>query len=140
MFSLPKNATAPFCPPEVKGSVVIPPGASTWRKWLKYAGPGLLISVGYMDPGNWATDIEAGSKYGYDLLFAVLLSSLSAMLLQWLAMRLGVVTGRDLAQWARLRGSRKSILFQSQLATRCWYWASRARSSVNWKRLYWDLS
>lgn len=116
MIPLPKNATAPFCPPEVKGSVVIPLGASSWRKWLKYAGPGLLISVGYMDPGNWATDIEAGSKYAYDLLFAVVLSSLVAMLLQWLALRLGIVTGQDLAQWARLTGSRKTVLFQWLMA------------------------
>ncbi len=72
---------------------------------IRTAGPGLLIAVGYMDPGNWATDIEAGSRYGYDLLFVVILCGLGAILLQYLAMRLGVVGGRDLAQVARDRYS-----------------------------------
>src|ERR1700761_4453031 len=103
MYILPKSATAPFCPPEVKGSVPIQGGAGFWTRLKSFAGPGLLVSVGYMDPGNWATDIEAGSKYGYSLLYAVLLSSLAAMLLQWLAMKLGVVTGRDLAQLSHER-------------------------------------
>ena len=82
MFTLPRTATAPFCPSEVRGSVLIPPGASLWRRMTRMAGPGLLISVGYMDPGNWATDIAAGSKFGYALLWVVLLSSLAAILLQ----------------------------------------------------------
>jgi len=111
MYILPKTATAPFCPPEVKGSVPIQGGASFWHRLKTFAGPGLLVSVGYMDPGNWATDIEAGSKYGYQLLFAVLLSSLAAMLLQWLAMKLGIVTGKDLAQLSRQRNSRQVNLF-----------------------------
>ncbi|WP_244828481.1 Nramp family divalent metal transporter [Caballeronia sp. TF1N1] len=102
-FKLPTTATAPFCPSEVKGSVAVAPGASSWKKLLQFAGPGLLISIGYMDPGNWATDIEAGSRYGYDLLFVVVLSSLAAMVLQCLSMRLGIVTGRDLAQLSRER-------------------------------------
>src|SRR6516225_8528152 len=110
MFTLPKTATAPFCPPEVKGSVAIPAGAGFWQRLRRFAGPGLLISVGYMDPGNWATDIEAGSKYGYDLLFAVVLSGLAAMLLQYLSMRVGIVTGEDLAQLSkRLYGRRANI-------------------------------
>jgi len=72
-FSLPKIATAPFCPPEVAGSVSVDPRASLFKRLLRFAGPGLLISIGYMDPGNWATAIEAGSRYGYNLLFVVLL-------------------------------------------------------------------
>ena len=98
MFRLPTTATAPFCPSEVHGSVVVPAGAPTWQRLLKIAGPGLLVAVGYMDPGNWATDIEAGSRFGMALLWVVLASSLAAMLLQTLALRLGLATGRDLAQ------------------------------------------
>lgn len=60
MFRLPTTATAPFCPSEVRGTVAVPPGLPLWKKLLRFAGPGLLVSVGYMDPGNWATDIEAG--------------------------------------------------------------------------------
>ena len=102
-FPLPRTATAPFCPSEVKGSVRIDPGLPFHKKLLRYAGPGLLVSVGYMDPGNWATDIEAGSRFGYGLLFIVLLASLAAMLLQTLCVRLGLVAQRDLAQLCRER-------------------------------------
>jgi manganese transport protein len=98
MYRLPTTATAPFCPSEVQGTVAVPAGFSNWQKLLRYLGPGLLISVGYMDPGNWATDIEAGSRYGTDLLFVVALSSLAGILLQTLCARLGLVAGRDLAQ------------------------------------------
>ncbi|MBC7690228.1 MAG: Nramp family divalent metal transporter [Methylotenera sp.] len=98
---LPKTATAPFCPSEVQGSVKVPDAAPFWKKILAFAGPGLLISVGYMDPGNWATDIEAGSRYGYALLSVVLFSSACAMVLQCLSMRLGLVTRRDLAKLCR---------------------------------------
>lgn len=108
MFRLPKTATAPFCPSEVRGTVSIAPASSIRSKFSRFAGPGLLVSVGYMDPGNWATDIEAGSRFGYDLLSVVVLSGLAAMLLQWMSMRLGVVTGRDLAQLSRERYSRKA--------------------------------
>ncbi len=69
MYSLPRTATAPFCPSEVKGSVTVDAGLPFHKKLLRFAGPGLLVSVGYMDPGNWATDIEAGSRFGYGLLF-----------------------------------------------------------------------
>ena len=93
-FKLPTTATAPFCPSEVQGSVAVSQGAPFWKKILQFAGPGLLVSIGYMDPGNWATAIEAGSRYGYSLLFVVVLSSLAAMVLQCLSMRLGIVTGR----------------------------------------------
>lgn len=101
MSLLPRNATAPFCPSEVKGSIAVDPGLPLHRKLWRYAGPGLLVSVGYMDPGNWATDIEAGSKYGYGLLFVVLLASLAAMLLQTLCVRLGLVAQKDLARACR---------------------------------------
>jgi manganese transport protein len=99
--SLPELATAPFCPSEVQGSVKVPEGAPLWKKILVFAGPGLLVSVGYMDPGNWATDIEAGSRFGYALLSIVLLSSLAAISLQCLSMRVGLVTNKDLARLSR---------------------------------------
>ena len=87
---------------EVHGSITVPgEGASFWQKFRAYWGPGLLVSVGYMDPGNWATDIAGGARFGYTLLSVVLLSNLFAMLLQHLAVKLGVVTGRDLAQACR---------------------------------------
>ena len=76
-------------------------GASFFRKLLAFAGPGYLVAVGYMDPGNWATDLAGGSQFGYTLLSVVLLSNLMAVLLQGLASKLGVVTGRDLAQACR---------------------------------------
>jgi manganese transport protein len=75
--------------------------ASTWRKMLAFAGPGYLVAVGYMDPGNWATDLAGGSQFGYTLLTVILLSNLMAVLLQGLASKLGIVTGRDLAQACR---------------------------------------
>lgn len=76
------------------------------RRLLGFAGPGWLVAIGYMDPGNWATDIAAGSAFGYRLLCVVLLSNVMAMLLQILALRLGIVAGRDLAQLCRERFSR----------------------------------
>ena len=101
MLSLPTTATAPFCPSEVRGSIEVPKTGSTLQRLMRVLGPGLLVSVGYMDPGNWATDIEAGSRYGYALLWVVLMSSLAAMLLQTLSLRLGLVTGKDLARACR---------------------------------------
>jgi len=97
-WSLPKIPTAPFCPSEVQGSVPIPSEGSSWRKLLAFLGPGLLVSVGYMDPGNWATDIEGGAQFGYSLLSVIFLSNLIAILLQSLCVRLGIVSERDLAQ------------------------------------------
>ncbi len=76
-------------------------GRSKWRKMLAFAGPGYLVAVGYMDPGNWATDLAGGSKFGYSLLSVILISNLMAVLLQGLASKLGIVTGRDLAQACR---------------------------------------
>ena len=87
--------------PEVFASVKVPEGAGFWKKLLAYAGPGLLVAVGYMDPGNWATDIAGGSQFGYTLLSVILLSNLFAILLQYLALKLGIVAERDLAQACR---------------------------------------
>jgi manganese transport protein len=101
MLNLPTTATAPFCPAEVRGTVAVPWGGSSWKKILRFAGPGLLVSIGYMDPGNWATDIQAGSEFGYRLLFVVVLSSLAAIVLQCLCARLGIATGKDLALLSR---------------------------------------
>jgi manganese transport protein len=76
-------------------------GATKWKKILAFAGPGYLVAVGYMDPGNWATDLAGGSRFGYTLLSVILLSNLMAVLLQGLSSKLGIVTGRDLAQACR---------------------------------------
>jgi manganese transport protein len=86
---------------EVHRTVTVPTTGGFWRKMMAYAGPGYLVSVGYMDPGNWATDLAGGSKFGYSLLSVILLSNLMAILLQALCVRLGVATGRDLAQSCR---------------------------------------
>lgn len=80
------------------------------QRWMGFAGAGTLIAVGYMDPGNWATAIAGGARYGYTLLSVVLLSSVMALLLQWLAARVGLVTGRDLAQLSRSQYSRRTSL------------------------------
>ncbi|HRH56214.1 MAG TPA: Nramp family divalent metal transporter [Chitinophagales bacterium] len=84
--------------PESFSSISIPKHAKGWRKLMAFAGPGLMVAVGYMDPGNWATDIAGGSSFGYTLLSVILISNLFAILLQHLALKLGIVTGRDLAQ------------------------------------------
>ena len=86
---------------EVHGSIVVPADAGFWRKLLAFAGPGYLVAVGYMDPGNWATDLAGGARYGYTLLSVILISNLMAILLQALAVRLGIGSGRDLAQACR---------------------------------------
>src|SRR5499425_1837290 len=87
--------------PEAHRTIPIVPGLSWFRKVLAFAGPGYLVAVGYMDPGNWATDLGGGSKFGYTLLSVILLSNLMAMLLQALSAKLGIVAGRDLAQACR---------------------------------------
>ena len=84
--------------PESHRSIQVPTGVSFWRKLLAFSGPGYLVAVGYMDPGNWATDLEGGSQFGYTLLSVILLSNLMAILLQALCAKLGIVTGHDLAQ------------------------------------------
>lgn len=87
--------------PEAHGTVSVPAGAGFWRKLLAFSGPGYLVAVGYMDPGNWATDLAGGSRFGYTLLSVILLSNLMAILLQSLCAKLGIATGRDLAQACR---------------------------------------
>ena len=122
-FSVPPAVTTPpaLSPPEtgwrharrgnslseVYASIRVPGAdASFWRKLRAFWGPGLLVAVGYMDPGNWATDLAGSARYGYTLLSVVLISNLFAMLLQHLAAKLGIVTGRDLAQACRDHYSR----------------------------------
>ena len=87
--------------PEVHRSVPLPPGGSWVRRLLAFAGPAYLVSVGYMDPGNWATDLAGGARFGYQLIWVLVMSNAMAVLLQTLAARLGVVTGKDLAQACR---------------------------------------
>jgi manganese transport protein len=108
----PKNQPiiAPDVPPsehhayslsEVHRSIQVPHGASFLRMLLAFTGPGLLVAVGYMDPGNWATDLAGGAQFGYTLLVVITISNMIAIILQALALKLGVVTGRDLAQACR---------------------------------------
>jgi manganese transport protein len=92
--------------PESHHTVAVPRGVSFWRKALAFAGPGYMVAVGYMDPGNWATDLAGGARFGYLLLSVILVSNLMAILLQALALKLGIVTGRDLAQACRDHYSR----------------------------------
>ncbi len=96
--------------PEVHRSVDIPERRGFWRKMLAFAGPGYLVAVGYMDPGNWATDLAGGSKYNYALLSVILLSSIMAMFLQRLSLKLGIVTGHDLAQSCRIHYGKRAAI------------------------------
>ena len=91
---------------EVHRSIAVPSHLGFWRKLLAFSGPGYLVAVGYMDPGNWATDLAGGSAFGYTLLCVILLSNLMAILLQSMCAKLGIVTGRDLAQACRDHYSR----------------------------------
>src|SRR5436189_3153600 len=95
-----KDANSPSLP-EVHGSIPVPKHFGFWRKMLAFSGPGYLVAVGYMDPGNWATDLAGGAQFGYTLLSVILISNLMAILLQSLCAKLGIVTGRDLAQACR---------------------------------------
>lgn len=97
--------------PEVHRSVTVPGTGSFWRKCLAFAGPGFLVAVGYMDPGNWATDLAGGSQFGYSLLSVIVVSNLMAILLQHLCVKLGIATGRDLAQACRDHYSRPTVWF-----------------------------
>ncbi|WP_128543192.1 Nramp family divalent metal transporter [Larkinella soli] len=92
--------------PEVHASIPVPETGSFFKRLMAFAGPGLMVAVGYMDPGNWATDIAGGSRFGYTLLSVILISNLFAMLLQHLSLKLGIATGRDLAQACRDHYSR----------------------------------
>ena len=97
--------------PESFATIAIPEGNNFFKKLWAFTGPGLMVAVGYMDPGNWATDIAGGSKFGYALLSVILFSNLFAMLLQHLALKLGIVMGRDLAQVCRDSFSRPVSFF-----------------------------
>src|SRR3989441_12832687 len=96
--------------PEVHGSIAVPADAGFWRKMFAFAGPGYLVAVGYMDPGNWATDLAGGARFGYTLLSVIMLSNFMAILLQALAARLGIASGRDLAQACRDSYSRPTTI------------------------------
>src|SRR6266571_2565980 len=96
--------------PEVHGTIAVPAGAGFWRKMFAFAGPGYLVAVGYMDPGNWATDLAGGARYGYTLLSVIMISNLMAILLQALSARLGIASGRDLAQACRDSYSRPATI------------------------------
>src|ERR1700694_5171196 len=97
--------------PESHRTIPFLAGASRLKKLLAFAGPGYLVAVGYMDPGNWATDLAGGSKFGYSLLSVILLSNLMAMFLQALSAKLGIASGRDLAQACRENYSRPTAMF-----------------------------
>jgi len=107
----PREAVVSPSLPEAHRTVPIVAGAGWLRKVFAFAGPGYLVAVGYMDPGNWATDIGGGAKFGYALLSVILLSNLMAMLLQALSAKLGIVSGRDLAQACREHYSRRTTMF-----------------------------
>src|SRR4051794_21341708 len=97
--------------PEIHSRIPIPHSSVFFRKLFAFAGPGFLVAVGYMDPGNWATDLAAGSRYNYRLLSVIMISNLMAILLQSLCIKLGVATGRDLAQACRDALSRPVSMF-----------------------------
>ena len=97
--------------PEVFSSIKVPATAGILRKIMAFAGPGLMVAVGYMDPGNWATDLAGGAKFGYTLLSVILISNFMAILLQYLSLKLGIVTSRDLAQACRDHYSRPMAYF-----------------------------
>ena len=97
--------------PEVHRTVPVPARASPWRKMMAFAGPGFLVAVGYMDPGNWATDLAGGAQFGYTLLSVIMVSNLMAILLQHLCVKLGIATGRDLAQACRDHYSTRTVWF-----------------------------
>ncbi|HEV7814899.1 MAG TPA: Nramp family divalent metal transporter [Janthinobacterium sp.] len=99
-------------PPRRSAGLTAPRSGAWLRRMLAFAGPGYLVAVGYMDPGNWATDLAGGSAFGYALLWVVLLASLMAMLLQVLAARLGIVTGLDLAQACRSYSHPRTVVWQ----------------------------
>ena len=108
----PKGTSAGRTPSlsEVHSSVSAPPTMKFWRRLLAFSGPAYLVSVGYMDPGNWATDIAGGARFGYTLLSVIMLSNLMAILLQAMAARLGIASGRDLAQACRDTYSRPATI------------------------------
>jgi len=109
---------------EVHGSVPVPRQPTFWKRLFAFVGPAYLVSVGYMDPGNWATDIAAGSKFGYALLWVLLMSNVMAILLQSLSVRLGIVTGMDLAQASR-------AMFGKRVSAALWVLAELAITATD---------
>ncbi len=99
--------------PEANATLPVPQGVGIgfWRKLLAFSGPGYMVAVGYMDPGNWATDLAGGAQFGYTLLSVIMISNLMAILLQHLCIKLGVATGRDLAQACRDHYSKPTVIF-----------------------------
>src|SRR3954468_21822171 len=97
--------------PEVHRTILVPQTASFWRKLMAFSGPGFMVAVGYMDPGNWATDLAGGARFGYSLLCVIMISNLMAILLQHLCVKLGIATGRDLAQACRDHYPRPMVWF-----------------------------
>src|SRR6185312_3350532 len=99
---VPNTQTGSLSLEGMHGSVTVPHStAGFWKQWRAFVGPAILVSVGYMDPGNWGTDLAAGAQFKYDLLWVVALASIMAIFMQITAARLGVVTGKDLAQACR---------------------------------------
>ncbi len=107
-----RHARVALSLPESHGSVAVPTGAGFWRKLLAFSGPGFMVAVGYMDPGNWATDLAGGAQFGYTLLSVILISNMMAILLQHLCVKLGIATGRDLAQACRDHYPKPVVWFQ----------------------------
>jgi manganese transport protein len=105
-----RGASSPSLP-EVNRTIAVPTGRSFWKKMGAFTGPGYVIAVGYMDPGNWATDLAGGAQFGYTLLSIILLSSFMAILLQHLSLKLGIATGRDLAQACRDHYPKPVVIF-----------------------------
>ena len=101
---------------EINNTVSFNSNSSIKQKFLSFLGPGLLVAVGYMDPGNWITSMQGGAKYGYILLFVILISSLSAMLLQSMTVRLGIASGHDLAQVTKRFLNKPCLLYTSDAA------------------------
>ena len=97
--------------PEINASIAVDSSANFWRKLFAFTGPGFLIAVGYMDPGNWATDLAGGAQFGYMLLSVIMISNFMAILLQHLSLKLGIVSGRDLAQACRDSYSKQFSIF-----------------------------
>jgi len=112
---------------EVFGSIATRPTGSFWRKLVSFLGPGYLVAVGYMDPGNWATSLAGGSKFGYALLTVALLSNLMAILLQALCARLGIGAGRD---WPR----RAAMHFRVRCRGRSGCWRKSRSAPPIWRR------
>ncbi len=108
---LPRTATAPFCPSEVKGSLSVSDKLPFFKKAMLFLGPAFLVSVGYMDPGNWEMNIQAGSRYGVKLGFVLIFASFSAMFIQYMTAKIGIVTGKTLAENIRIEFSKQANVF-----------------------------